>query len=542
MSAQPLSPVLNTLFSPLQASGPTEGRGGAFISGLWNGMEGPQEDQRAGCPACRGQDGGFLALLTGEESAVPGLSMPDDTGEVALSEEAGVASLSALLSQLLGLLDELTQRQTGAAEAGIAQSGQASEPQTDHLTSEDRLAQSDLELLQQLMMQLEAWRPGQTLPSGFQAAGGEGASVSLSDGVLGQDAQTASAPDFRQLLKMLQQSLRQLTEVDTTVRQAQQERGTAGDSFNNGVGTLNTLVENAQKLIQRLLDQQSGSDRKGPEAVRQTMAALSMAGSMGGMKHGAEVHQVSARGGMGMASQTTMIANMTGAALEATQPVTASMHVVSGKATQAGLDMNKSISVQAESHSVTALMTAMAAPEGMEAQTESGMSGFQMGAGDPRASAGTALAPITVPLRHPDWSQALAQRLMLMAQNQQNVADIRLHPAHLGPIRVRMDMDQDGGVQISLQAHHALTREAMEAALPRLRTLFEEQQLALKEVNVGGQEGFSQHMQGRHAHDGQADHSFSGPTVPMNAEDNPSSGPESASGVRVSNRLVSYVV
>ena len=102
------------------------------------------------------------------------------------------------------------------------------------------------------------------------------------------------------------------------------------------------------------------------------------------------------------------------------------------------------------------------------------------------AGSGTmrAVASITLPLRHPQWGAQLAQRVMLLAQNNQNLAQIRLNPAHLGPIQVKLKMEADSGVQVSLHAHHALTREAIEQAVPRLRELFQQQGLTLSDVTV----------------------------------------------------------
>ncbi len=91
---------------------------------------------------------------------------------------------------------------------------------------------------------------------------------------------------------------------------------------------------------------------------------------------------------------------------------------------------------------------------------------------------------ITLPLRHPDWGKALAQRVMVLAQNNQQLAQVRLHPAHLGPIQIKLKVDKDQSVQVSLHAHHALTREAIEQALPRLREMFDQQGLNLAAIDV----------------------------------------------------------
>lgn len=100
------------------------------------------------------------------------------------------------------------------------------------------------------------------------------------------------------------------------------------------------------------------------------------------------------------------------------------------------------------------------------------------------AAGGDGLPPLRLPLRHPQWGEALAQRVMMLASGNRQLAQIRLHPAHLGPIEVSLKMNGEKGMQVSLHAHHALTREAIEQALPRLRELFDAQGIALADVQV----------------------------------------------------------
>ena len=65
-------------------------------------------------------------------------------------------------------------------------------------------------------------------------------------------------------------------------------------------------------------------------------------------------------------------------------------------------------------------------------------------------------------------------------------AEIRLTPAELGPLRVQVSVE-DGAANVTFQAQHAVTREAIEQALPRLRELLAESGLSLGQTNVGEQ-------------------------------------------------------
>lgn len=102
---------------------------------------------------------------------------------------------------------------------------------------------------------------------------------------------------------------------------------------------------------------------------------------------------------------------------------------------------------------------------------------------------------VDVPLRQPGWDQALSERVLWVANNKFQGAEIKLNPAHLGPVEVRVQLHNDQA-QISFTAQHAATREALEAALPRLREMFSASGYNLVDVNVS-QHSFAE--QQRHA-------------------------------------------
>jgi flagellar hook-length control protein FliK len=70
----------------------------------------------------------------------------------------------------------------------------------------------------------------------------------------------------------------------------------------------------------------------------------------------------------------------------------------------------------------------------------------------------------------------------MVNQNMQS-AEIRLNPAHLGPIEVRIEMD-DEKVNVAFSSRHAAVREAVEMALPRLREMFESSGISLADANI----------------------------------------------------------
>ncbi len=91
------------------------------------------------------------------------------------------------------------------------------------------------------------------------------------------------------------------------------------------------------------------------------------------------------------------------------------------------------------------------------------------------------------------WSKNLGDRLLMMAENGMQTARLKLHPEHLGPLEIRISVDDDGASRVWFSAHHAQTREAIEQALPRLRELFADQGLNLAHTNVdSGRGAFAQ--------------------------------------------------
>lgn len=92
---------------------------------------------------------------------------------------------------------------------------------------------------------------------------------------------------------------------------------------------------------------------------------------------------------------------------------------------------------------------------------------------------------IRTPVGEPGWGDRIGERVLMMAGSQTQQAEIRLTPAELGPVRVRISMEE-GAAHVTFQAQHAVTREAIEAAMPRLRDMLAENGLSLGQASVGG--------------------------------------------------------
>lgn len=116
------------------------------------------------------------------------------------------------------------------------------------------------------------------------------------------------------------------------------------------------------------------------------------------------------------------------------------------------------------------------------------MTHYRPVAAAPAAAAATAAAPaamtaIDVPVGDAAWRDAIGERVLWMAHNKVQSAEIRLSPAELGPLRVQVAIE-DGVASIAFNAQHAGTREAIELALPKLREMFGDSGLSLSDASV----------------------------------------------------------
>lgn len=118
--------------------------------------------------------------------------------------------------------------------------------------------------------------------------------------------------------------------------------------------------------------------------------------------------------------------------------------------------------------------------------------------GNPSAAAGAqptiqapspAAMPGEVPVppapARPPVEGAVTQRVRWMVDQGVETAELRLDPPRLGTLGVRVRVDGDQAT-LSFQSPHAPVREAVEAAVPRLRELLADAGLDLAGVDVGG--------------------------------------------------------
>jgi flagellar hook-length control protein FliK len=87
------------------------------------------------------------------------------------------------------------------------------------------------------------------------------------------------------------------------------------------------------------------------------------------------------------------------------------------------------------------------------------------------------------PVGTPAWNDELGGQLTWMAANGRESASLRLSPENLGPLEIRISVEE-GEAKVWFGAAQADTRAALENSLPRLRELFASQGLVLADAGV----------------------------------------------------------
>ena len=149
------------------------------------------------------------------------------------------------------------------------------------------------------------------------------------------------------------------------------------------------------------------------------------------------------------------------------------------------------------------------------------------------APATTYQGSISQSFGHSDWNTGMGKQVLMLVNQNIRSAELKLHPANLGPIEVRVDVNDDE-VSIALSSRHAAVRDAMEMALPRLREMFEENGMHLADADISQQSFAEQRSQ----HTGSQASPHAEQNEPVYIESRMSSDDATA----ISTRLVDYYI
>lgn len=165
----------------------------------------------------------------------------------------------------------------------------------------------------------------------------------------------------------------------------------------------------------------------------------------------------------------------------------------------------------------------MSGPDTPQFHSQSGLSGVTQTVSNTTVQT---VAPhhvgLDAQMGQPQWNDEFAQKIVWLTHQQHQVAELRLNPANLGPVEIMLSLTGDNGTQASAQfvSPHLAVREAIEAALPRLREMMAESGIQLGDVMVGA-ESFQRQEQGERQGHQQAKHTHS-----FNARDESNPGLE----------------
>lgn len=119
-----------------------------------------------------------------------------------------------------------------------------------------------------------------------------------------------------------------------------------------------------------------------------------------------------------------------------------------------------------------------------------------------QASAPISSAVLSAPLGSSEWQQTLSQHVTMFTRQGQQSAELHLHPEDLGQVQISLKLD-DNLAQIQMVSPHSHVRQALEAALPTLRTSLAENGIQLGQSSIssesfaGQQQSFSQQQSSR---------------------------------------------
>jgi flagellar hook-length control protein FliK len=97
---------------------------------------------------------------------------------------------------------------------------------------------------------------------------------------------------------------------------------------------------------------------------------------------------------------------------------------------------------------------------------------------------------VATPPGRPGFGAAVGERMVWMVQNDVQQARIQLNPQELGPLEIKLTLKGDQA-SVTVAAHHALTRDALIADVPRLRAMLADQGFTSVDVNVSQQQAES---------------------------------------------------
>lgn len=119
-------------------------------------------------------------------------------------------------------------------------------------------------------------------------------------------------------------------------------------------------------------------------------------------------------------------------------------------------------------------------------------------------NAGKLSMPVNISFGRPEWAGMVAERTAMMASQSIKFAELQLDPPELGPLQVRVTVNQDQQASVTFVSANPHVREALDQTLTRLKDMLGEQGVNLTDVDVSDQ---SAQQQANQQGQGQSDNS-----------------------------------
>ena len=143
----------------------------------------------------------------------------------------------------------------------------------------------------------------------------------------------------------------------------------------------------------------------------------------------------------------------------------------------------------AKSAPIAAVATAKTAGPDLQAPTAANNNAIfnpglqQIAASTTPAAAGAAGDKLTPAVGSADWDQALGQKMVWMTGNGQQTATLTLNPKDLGPMQVVINVNKTQA-DATFIASNPEVKQALEAAMPKLREMMDQAGIQLGQTNV----------------------------------------------------------
>ena len=91
---------------------------------------------------------------------------------------------------------------------------------------------------------------------------------------------------------------------------------------------------------------------------------------------------------------------------------------------------------------------------------------------------------VSTHLRDASWPQQFGDKIVWLAKNDQQTAQININPPQLGPVQITINLSGDQA-SLAFASPHAEVRQAIESAMPQLKELLASAGINLGQANVG---------------------------------------------------------